>query len=68
MKNFLKKNMLVIIGVLLGILGGYLYWRFIGCESGTCPITSKPLNSMAYGAVLGGLVLSLFSGKKSKEE
>lgn len=68
MIDFLKRNSLVIIGVIVGVLAGYLYWKFIGCETGTCPITSKPLNSMAYGGVLGGLILSLFSGKKNKKE
>lgn len=68
MNNYLKKNILVIIGVAIGVLGGYLYWHFIGCDTGTCPITSKPLNSMAYGGLLGGLIFSMFSGKKSKDK
>lgn len=60
MKVFLKKNLLWIIGAPLGALAGYLYWKFIGCESGTCMITSKPLNSTLYGALMGGLLFSLF--------
>jgi hypothetical protein len=37
----------------------------VGCASGTCNITSKPLNSTLYGAIMGGLMLSFFE-KKSK--
>jgi len=62
--NFLLKHKLTIIGVIAGAIGGYLYYNFIGCTNGTCAITSKPLNSTLYGAVLGGLLFSMF--KKSK--
>ncbi len=47
----------MIIGAVIGGLLGFAYYKFIGCSSGTCPITSKPLNSVLYGAVLG-LMLS----------
>lgn len=60
MNNFLKINLLTIVGAILGALGGYLYWKYVGCTTGTCPITSKPLNSSAYGALMGGLLLSYF--------
>lgn len=56
---------MIIAGGVAGAVGGYLYWYFIGCNSGTCPITSSPLNSTLYGIVLGGLVFSLF--KKNKK-
>jgi len=34
---------------------GFAYYYFIGCASGTCPITSNPYISTAYGALLGTL-------------
>lgn len=70
MLSILAKNKLAIIGVVLGAVGGYLYYHYIGCASGTCAITSKPLNSTAYGAVMGGLLLSIFENNKkiSKDE
>lgn len=58
MNTFLKTNLWTIIGVMLGALGGYLYWKHVGCVTGTCPITAKPFNSAAYGALMGGLLLS----------
>lgn len=64
--EYLKKEWLIIAGGAAGALGGYLYWHFIGCNSGTCPITSNPLNSTLYGIVLGGLIFSLFRKEKKK--
>ena len=36
---------------------GFLYWKFIGCSSGSCGITSNKYMSMFFGALLG-LMLS----------
>ena len=70
MKKLVNMNRLTIAGVMLGALGGFLYWKFIGCLSGTCAITSNPVNSTLYGAVMGGLFLSLFqpTTKKNAEK
>jgi len=62
--QFIKKHFLTIIGILIGSLGGYAYYFFVGCANGTCAITSNPLNSTLYGAMMGGLLFSAF--KKSK--
>lgn len=64
MKRLLLKNKLAIVGVVLGAVGGFAYWYYVGCASGTCMITSKPLNSSAYGAVMGGLFFSIFEKEK----
>lgn len=66
MNTFIRKNLLTIIGIPLGALSGFLYWKFVGCNTDTCAITSNPLNSTLYGSVMGGLVFSLF--KKDKKE
>jgi hypothetical protein len=47
------------IGAILGLVSGYLYYRFIGCENG-CPIKSNPWLMTTYGGVMGGLLASLF--------
>ncbi|MCG9911577.1 MAG: DUF6132 family protein [Flavobacteriales bacterium] len=59
---------LLIVGVLLGAVGGYAYYYFIGCESGGCAITSKPLNSVLYGSLMGGLALNIFRKESGKKE
>ncbi len=65
MKNWVLNNKWVIIGVVAGGLAGYVYWREIGCASGTCMITSKWHNSTAYGAMMGGLLFSMFKKHKN---
>jgi hypothetical protein len=35
---------------------GFAYYRFIGCSSGMCPITSNPYISTVYGAMMGLLM------------
>ena len=60
MTSWINKNKLSIIGALIGALAGFLYYKFIGCASGTCMITSKPINSTLYGALMGYLLLNIF--------
>ena len=62
----LKKHTLTLVGVGLGTVGGFLYWKFVGCTSEYCPITSSPTNSTIYGALMGGLLLSLFNKETKK--
>jgi hypothetical protein len=42
----------------LGALAGYLYYRHVGCSSGTCSITSNAWSSVIFGALLLWLALS----------
>ena len=65
-KNFLSKYKLTMIRIVAGAIGGYLYYHFIGCNSGTCAITSRPLNSTLYGALMGGLFLNIFKKENKK--
>jgi len=58
--SYVFKYKLSIIGLFMGSVAGYLYYLLIGCESGTCPITSNPLNSTLYGAMLGYFTLNIF--------
>lgn len=49
----------VFIGIALGAVAGYAYYRFVGCSSGACPITSNPFISTIYGAVVGLFVSTI---------
>lgn len=66
-QQFFQRNILFIAGMIAGAIGGYLYWKYVGCASGQCMITSRPLNSTLYGAVMGGLLLSLFKKENKKK-
>ncbi len=54
MRNY-KKYLIQIFGTTLGVLGGYLYYKFVGCQNG-CAITSNPYLSMLWGAAIGYLL------------
>lgn len=59
-----KKNYIRIsIFSLLGAFAGYAYYFFIGCKSGTCPITSNWEISTLYG-LIAGIVIGIPSNKK----
>jgi len=45
--------------LLLGMLGagaGAAYAHFIGCRTGTCPLTSNVWVAAIYGATIGGVL------------
>lgn len=58
--NFINSYKLTIIGAVVGAIGGYLYYHYVGCASGTCPISSKPLISTLYGMLMGSLFFNIF--------
>jgi len=66
MKKWSIKNKLYIAGAITGGVAGYLYYYFIGCATGTCLITSKPINSTLYFAMLGALVFGMFQKRSAK--
>lgn len=67
MKQKVKDNLFGLIGVAIGAIGGYLYYAHIGCNSGSCPITSTPLMSILWGGAMGGVLLSMFDKKAKKQ-
>lgn len=73
MKNLLKEKKFVLIFALLGATGGFLYWKYVGCLSGTCPIQSVWYWSTLWGAAAGYLVGDMINDfvlkrKKKAEE
>jgi len=62
-KTFFKN---ISLGVILGGAIGFAYYYFIGCKSGTCAITSNPVNSTLYGVLLG--TLWIFPTKKRNKK
>lgn len=56
---YLRKYMWSLVGLAAGAALGYAYYHYIGCASGHCAITSKPLNSTLYGAFMGVLLANI---------
>jgi predicted MFS family arabinose efflux permease len=67
LKVFIKNNILTIILAVIGMVGGFLYWKFVGCESGTCAIKSNMWLMTAYGGVIGGLIGNMVQGFNRKK-
>ncbi len=65
MKN---NKWLIYVGmILLGALAGYIYWYYIGCNSGTCPLTSSWKRSSLTGGFIGYLLSDTFINKKERK-
>lgn len=50
-RKWIKRSLFILSGASLG----FAYYYFIGCNSGSCPITSNPWISTGYGALIGGV-------------
>jgi len=57
-----------ILGVVAGAMLGFSYWYFVGCNTGSCAITSSPVNSTIYGGLMGVLLVNSFTGNKIKND
>jgi len=53
-----KKMLTKILAVAAGSGIGFLVYKFIGCRTGTCPITSNPWTSVIWGGLIGFLLAS----------
>ena len=68
MKNYIINNKLYFIGGLTGALAGFLYWKYVGCLTGTCAITSNPINSSMYFALFGAVLFGAFKKQPKTTE
>ena len=70
-KKIFQTKRFQLIFLLAGAAGGFIYWRFIGCESGTCAIKSVWYWSTLWGAAMGYLIgdfISDFINKRKMKE
>ena len=54
-----KRSLRIGAGILGGAALGYAYYALVGCSMGSCPITSRPVMTTAYGALVGLAVAGL---------
>lgn len=59
--EIIKQKKLSLIFLILGAIGGFLYWKYVGCLSGTCVIKSVWYWSTLWGAAAGYIVGDLIS-------
>ncbi|MCI7656622.1 hypothetical protein [Anaerotignum sp.] len=60
-KTLVQRNIGMIFFVTAGLIAGFLYYKYVGCVSGTCPITANPVMSVLYGGIFGGLIHSIIT-------
>ena len=53
---------------LVGSAGGFLYYRYVGCATGTCAVTSSPWLSTGFGCVLGSLLYTVLRPGRGKRQ
>ncbi len=61
----------IVLGFIAGGALGFAYYYFVGCRSGSCPLTGNPYISTLYGSAVGALLISGFrkrDNQKSPEE
>ena len=68
MKNWVTNNKLYWLGAAVGAVAGFLYWKYVGCLTGTCAITSNPVRSTLYFALFGSLLFGMFKRDKKRED
>ncbi len=57
--TYWKTGLFMLVGAGLG----FAYWRFVGCTSGTCPLTANWHTSTLMGGLIG--MLAVPSRKKT---
>lgn len=67
-KKSFRRTLPMLILAVVGAVGGYLYYRLVGCAGGACVITSNPVISTVYGGVIGLLIGFIVTPSKKKED
>ena len=67
-KSFSKKIDIkrLIIGAVIGAVSGFLYYYFVGCKTGNCPIQSNPYYMVLYGVFFG--IVLFYKNKNSNKD
>lgn len=58
-----KQAFRMLIGALGGAVLGALYWNFIGCNSGSCPLTNNPYKTVIFFTIMGAVFTRKSSDK-----
>lgn len=66
MKKWAVQNKLYFIGAFVGAIAGFFYWKYIGCLTGSCAITSNPLRSTLYFSMMGAILFGMFKKDTNK--
>lgn len=68
MISMVRKNWKYLVFTAAGALLGLAYWRFVGCRSGSCPITANWHTSVLFGGLVGVLAVPARRNKPAGNE
>jgi len=68
MKKLWNKKNIKWALALAGGIGGYIYWKYVGCLSGSCPMQQNWVLSTLWGAGMGYLVGDMFKTDKPEKQ
>lgn len=64
----IRKNWKYLVFISAGAMLGFAYWRFVGCRSGSCPITANWHTSVLFGGLIGVLAVPSRRNKPADNE
>ena len=68
-KNCKLTSILLVIALpLVGSAGVWLYYRYVGCTTGTCAVTSSLWLSTGFGYILGSLLYTVLRPGRGKRQ
>jgi hypothetical protein len=67
MNSIMNRYWKTAVFTLIGAGVGFAYWRFIGCSSGTCPITANWTSSTVMGGLIGLLAAPALKKENSNQ-
>lgn len=72
MEKIKQNKLLYAVLVVFGAIAGFLYWKFVGCKSGACPLKSVWYYNLGLGVLIGYLladtVVDFRAKRKSMKE
>lgn len=54
--NALRRHWTTALGALAGAVGGAVYAHYVGCATGTCPLTASAWRAALFFGVTGAIV------------
>jgi hypothetical protein len=68
MSNLINRYWKTALFAMIGAGVGFAYWRFIGCSTGTCPLTANWTSSTLMGGLVGLLAAPALKKNKLNQD
>jgi hypothetical protein len=68
MSNLIIRYWKTALFAIIGAGVGFAYWRFIGCSTGTCPLTANWTSSTLMGGLVGLLAAPALKKNKLNQD